>query len=149
MTRTTFLAALLAVACAPSPDLDAERTAIMAADSAWLAAIETGNVDSILSFWADDARVIAPGQPPYIGREAIRGMLVESMGIPGFSVTWHTTEVVVAPSGDVAYSFGTNAFTVPNADGGLDTLSGQGAVVWRKGADGRWRSAVDIWNESP
>lgn len=149
MTRYVPVLAWVALACAPQPDLDAERAAIAAADSAWLAAAQAGDVEATLSFWTEDARVIPPGQPAYIGHEAIRGMLNEGFGTPGFSVTWHTTDIVVAPSGDVAYSFGTNAFTVPNPDGGIDTLRGQGAVVWRKGADGRWRSAVDIWTPSP
>jgi ketosteroid isomerase-like protein len=48
-------------------------------------------------------------------------------------------------SGDMAYSFGTNAFSVPGQEGHVDTLRGQGVVVWRKMADGRWRAAVDIW----
>jgi uncharacterized protein (TIGR02246 family) len=129
---------------APRPDLDAERTAIMAADSAWQAAARAGDLEATLGFWTEDARVIAPGQPPYIGQDAIRGMLTQGFNTPGFSVTWHTTDVVVTPAGDVAYSFGSNAFIVPNAGGGVDTLRGQGVVVWRKSADGGWRSAVDI-----
>jgi uncharacterized protein (TIGR02246 family) len=119
------------------------------ADSAWLAAARSGNVDSTLSFWTSDARVIAPGQPPYAGHQAIRKMLEEGFATPGFSATWHTTEVVVTAAGDAAYSFGTNAFTVPGASGGIDTLRGQGVVVWRKGADGRWRAAVDTWTPLP
>lgn len=144
--RSLLLVALAVIACQPRPDLEAERRAILAADQAWLAAAQTDNVDSILSFWTEDARVIAPGQPPFIGRPAIRQMLVEAAALPGFSVSWHTTDVVVAPSGDIAYSFGTNVFTVPGAAGRVDTLHGQGVVLWRKGQDGRWRSAVDTWN---
>jgi uncharacterized protein (TIGR02246 family) len=149
MSRYVALVACVGLACAPQPDLGAERAAIAAADSAWLAAAQTGDVEATLSFWTDDARVIPPGQPPFVGRDAIRGMIEEGFKTPGFSVTWHTTEIVVAPSGDVAYSFGTNAFTMPNPGGGVDTLRGQGVVVWRKGGDGRWRSAVDIWTLSP
>jgi uncharacterized protein (TIGR02246 family) len=141
--------ACVALGCGPQPDLDADRAAIAAADSAWLAAAQAGDVEATLGFWTEDARVIAPGQPPYIGHDAIRGMVNEGFDTPGFSVTWHTTDIVVVPSGDVAYSFGTNAFTMPNPSGGIDTLSGQGVVVWRKGADGRWRSAVDVWTPSP
>jgi len=139
------LLALAIVGCAPRPNLDAERTAILAADSAWLGAAPSGNIDSIVSFWTDDARVIAPGQPPRVGRAAIRQMVDESSKMPGFSISWQTTDVVVGPSGDIAYSFSTNVFTVPGQAGRIDTLRGQGAVVWRKGDDGRWRSAVDIW----
>jgi uncharacterized protein (TIGR02246 family) len=146
MRRTAILLVIAAVACTPRADLDAERAAIAVADSAWLAAAQAGDVDSALSFWAEDAHVIAPGEPPYIGRDAIRQMLLDGLATPGFSVTWETTDIVVAPSGEFAYSFGTNAFTVPSPDGALATLEGQGVVVWRKGEDGRWRCVVDIWN---
>ncbi len=149
MKRRLIVLALLVPACAPRPDLDAERAAILAADSSWLSAATAGDIQTTLSFWTEDAHVISPGEAPFIGHEAIRGMLEEGFNTPGFSVSWHTTEVVVTPSGEVAYSFGTNRFTVPDASGGLDTLLGQGVVVWRKGEDGRWRSAVDIWNPSP
>jgi len=76
-------------------------------------------------------------------------MLTDGFANPAFSATWHTTDVVVTPSGDVAYSFGTNAFTVPGAGGKVDTLRGQGVVVWRKATDGRWRAAVDTWTPVP
>ena len=141
---TLFLPAMT-LACASRPNLDAEHTAILVADSAWLAAAQAKNVDSTLSFWTTDARVIGPGQPPLIGHEAIRNMVAGGFATPGFSVTWQTSDVVVGPSGDVAYSFGTNRFTVPGAGGRIDTLRGQGVVVWRKGSDGRWRAAVDTW----
>jgi ketosteroid isomerase-like protein len=57
--------------------------------------------------------------------------------------------VVVAPSGDVAWSYGTNRFTIPIAAGRIDTMLGNAVVVWRKGGDGRWRAAVDIWTPLP
>jgi uncharacterized protein (TIGR02246 family) len=147
MPRIGILLVVAVVACTPRADLDVERAAIEEADAAWLAAAQAGDVDSTLSFWAEDARVIGPGEQPYVGRDAIRQMLSDAVATPGFSVTWETTDIVVAPSGDFAYSFGTNAFTVPTPDGGLATLEGQAVVVWRKGEFGRWRCVVDIWTE--
>lgn len=145
MRRSLLALALLSTACAAEPNLATERAAIMHADSAWLAAAGSRDVDSTLSFWTDDARLMSPGEPPVVGRDAIRRMLTDGFAIPEFTASWHTTEVVVAPKGDMAYSHGTNQFTMPNQSGGIDTLRGQGVVVWRKGDDGRWRSAVDAW----
>ncbi|MEX1185898.1 MAG: DUF4440 domain-containing protein [Gemmatimonadaceae bacterium] len=142
-------AALLSVACASEPSLDTERNAILHADNAWLAAAASRNVDSTLSFWTDDARVISPGEPPIVGRDAIRKMLTDAYALPDFTVSWHTDEVIVGRGGNMAYSLGTNQFTMPNPSGGIDTLRGQGVVVWRKGDDGRWRSAVDSWTPAP
>ena len=149
MPRWFAVLVVAAVGCAPRPNLDAERTAILAADSAWLASARTQNVDSIVSFWSEDARVIGPGQAPIVGRAGIRAMVEEGLRTPGFSVSWQTSDVVVAPSGDVAWSFGPNRFTVPNAAGRIDTLLGNSVVVWRKGSDGRWRSVVDTWTPQP
>jgi len=145
MPRSAILLVIAVVACGPRVDLEAERAAIEAADAAWLAAAQAGVVDSALSFWTEDARVIGPGEAPIIGQGAIRQMLLDGLETPGFSVMWETADIVVAPSGDFAYSFGTNAFTVPTPDGNLATLEGQGVVVWRKEEDGRWRCVVDIW----
>lgn len=144
MRANIVFVSALALGCASRPDLAAERRAIFATDSAWLTAAMARNVDSTLTFWTTDGRVINAGQPPLIGRDAIRGMVAGGFATPGFSIIWHTTDVVVAPSGDVAYSFGTNVVTAPGAAGGIDTLRGQGLVVWRKGSDGRWRAAVDM-----
>lgn len=149
MRRSILAVALFTVACTAKPSLDAERAAIMQTDSAWIAAAASRNVDSTLSFWTDDARLISPGEPPIVGRDAIREMLVHAYEAPGFTVSWHTADVIVSPGGDMAYSIGTNQFTIPNAAGGIDTLRGQGVVVWRKGDDGRWRSAVDSWTPAP
>ena len=133
------------IGCTARPNLDAEHAAILRTDSAWLAAAQTDNMDSTLGFWTEDARVIAPNQPPVIGRAAIREMLLQSPQMPGFSVSWQTTDVVVGPSGDIGYSFGTNLMTLPSAAGDVDTLRGHGVAVWRKENDGRWRTAVDTW----
>ena len=149
MKALPVILSLCAVACVSKPELDGERTAIQNADRAWLAAAQARNVDSTASFWTDDAHIIGPGQPPVIGKAAIRKMLTDGFAAPAFSVAWQTTDVVVAPSGDVAYSFGTNTFTVPTATTRVDTLHGQGVVVWQKGTDGRWRAAVDTWTPQP
>ena len=149
MRQSILAVALFTLACTAEPSLEAERTAIMRTDSAWVAAAASRNVDSTLSFWTDDARLISPGEPPIVGRDAIRKMLVDAYALPNFTVAWNTTDVIVAAGGDMAYSLGTNQFTMPNAAGGTDTLRGQAVVVWRKGDDGRWRSAVDSWTPAP
>jgi len=145
MKWVTVLVATSLAACSAAPNLDVERAAVMRADSAWLAAAHARNTDSTVTFWTADARVIGPAQAPTIGHDAIRKMVADGFASPAFSVDWQTTDVVVAPSGDVAYSFGTNVFTVPGAGTQVDTLRGQTVVVWRKGEDGRWRAAVDTW----
>lgn len=145
MRLSMLVPAIVLLSCAPKPDLNSERAAVVKADSAWLAAAQARDVDSTVSFWTEDARVIGPGQPAVTGTAGVRKMVADGFANPSFSVNWKTTEVVMGPSGDVAYSFGTNQFTVPNSAGTVDTLRGNSVVVWRKDRDGRWRAAVDTW----
>ena len=148
--RRLLLASVCALAaCTAKPNSEAEQAAILKADSAWLAAVAARNIDSALSFWTADGQVIGPGQPAVVGREALRAMLALTFAMPHSSVTWSTKEVVVAPSGDMAYSLGPNLFVMPDSAGHLDSLRGQAVVVWRKGSDGRWRAAIDATTPAP
>jgi uncharacterized protein (TIGR02246 family) len=55
-----------------SPDLTTERRAVAEADGAWAAAFAAGEAERGLSYLADDAIMFPPGQPPVIGKAAIR-----------------------------------------------------------------------------
>jgi ketosteroid isomerase-like protein len=83
------------------------------------------------------------------GKAAIRKYVSESLKVPGFAITWKPSEAVVAASGDLGYTMGTNSITFPDAQGGLVSSNGRYVTVWRKEPDGRWRCVVDFWNEAP
>jgi hypothetical protein len=55
---------------------------------------------------------MAPSQPTLVGKDAIRNYVAESFKLPGFAIEWETTQVTVAPHGDVAYATGTNTTTL-------------------------------------
>lgn len=137
-------------ACAPSsPDLTAERRAVAEADSAWAAASTAGEAERSISFLADDAIMFPPGQPPVIGKAAIREFIKSSLAVPGFSVSWGTDAVQVAASGDMAYTFGRSRYTIADSAGAIQTMHAKGVAIWRKETDGQWRCVADIWNEAP
>ena len=69
--------------------------------------------------------------------------------LPGFSIRWETSAFEVAASGDMAFGLGTNVTTINDPQGKMLTERGRGVTVWRKGADGKWRCVVDIWNAEP
>ena len=130
-------------------DLSAEREELFRVDRAWAEAAAAGDVEKSVSFWSDDARVIPPGQPALVGKDAIRGYVTAAMGLPGFSIRWRTTDFVVAASGDMAYGFGTNTVTLDGVDGKPVTEHGRALTVWRKDQGGAWKCVVDIWNVEP
>jgi ketosteroid isomerase-like protein len=136
---------LLGTACQPTVDTARQAQQLLDTDRAWAEVAGAGtNLDSIVSFWTDDARVVTADQPTYQGKAAIREMVAASMAIPGFQVTWTPDSAVVSASGALGYTFGTNAFTVPDSAGNPTTMRGRYLTVWRKDADGRWRCVMDF-----
>jgi uncharacterized protein (TIGR02246 family) len=137
---------------APAADLAAARQAVRSADSAFAAAAAAHDLEGSVASLAADGMMLPPDQPPVIGRAAVREYMRQSFATPHFSVTWTTDTVIVAASGDMAYSFARSRYTFPGHSGkpgAVDTAYGKGVSVWRREADGRWRATVDIWNAAP
>lgn len=148
MNRTVSIAliSLLAASCSPTADVTQAQQALLQVDRAWAAASLSGNVDSIVSYWAEDARVVEPGQAVLQGKAAIRSMVAGSLAIPGFHIAWTPETAVVSASGDLGYTSGVNEVTAPDNTGHLTKTVGRYITVWRKGSDGRWRCIEDISN---
>jgi len=154
---TGFGAVLLVGACTPAStpatataafDQEAESAKLMARDAEWSnLATEGKDVDKVVSYWADDAVVMEPGQAPVEGKAAIKAFVTESYKTPGFRIHWVSQKPVFSPDGKMAYMRGTDEMTVPGPKGQPMTLHLQGYSVWRKDADGVWRCVVDIANE--
>lgn len=49
-------------------------------------------IERILSFWADNARLLAPGLPAICGKAALRSYVEGALAIPGFHIAWTTSE---------------------------------------------------------
>ena len=143
------LSAFTVAACQPRVSREAETMALLERDRAWARAAATGNVDSIVSFWTEDARVLLPDHPAYVGTEAIRKMVTTSLAIPGFQISWTPENAIVSASGDLAYTYGTNSVTVPDSAGHPVTTEGRYVEVWRKEKSGEWRCSIDINNTGP
>jgi ketosteroid isomerase-like protein len=131
-------------------DLERERKRLLQRDADWAALSSSGqDVDRILSFWTEDARVFAPGMPALGGKAALRSYVEGALAIPGFHITWTTSEASLSPDGQLAYLLSTNSVTMAGPEGQPVTTRGRAVTVWRREADGNWRCAVDIWNDEP
>jgi ketosteroid isomerase-like protein len=131
-------------------DLERERQRLLQRDSEWAALSSRGQeIDRILSYWTDDARVYPPGMPTLSGEAALRSYVEAALAIPGFHITWTSSEPTLSPDGQLAYMLSTNIVTMPGAEGQLVTIRGRAVTVWRREPDGEWRCAVDIWNDEP
>jgi ketosteroid isomerase-like protein len=83
-----------------------------------------------------------------LGKEAVRRYVAGAFATPGFSISWVTNHVWVAKSGDLAYSVGTDTIRLTSPEGKPVEEHNKAVAVWRKGPDGSWRCAVDIWNSA-
>ena len=130
----------------PRIDTIAEGERLMQISRDWSNYAATDSIDKILSYWADDAVIMSPGQPPIKGKKAIREMIEGSSKIPGFKISWEPFSVVVSKSGDLAYMIEQNQITVNDSLGNPITESNKSVTIWRKEDDGSWKNIVDIWN---
>ena len=152
--RTLALAAVLALgiaACTPSAaDLATAQRQLLQRDQAWSELAAAGqDVEKTAAFWADDAVILPPGQPPVQGKEAIRAFVAGAFHTPGFSIRWKSQAPSISPDGKLAYMRGTNSITAPGPNGTPVTTTARAITVWRREPDGQWRCVVDIWNDSP
>jgi ketosteroid isomerase-like protein len=142
---------MFAGGCSQPPfDAASEGRKLLQRDAEWAQAASDGkDVETIVSYWSDDAEVIEPGQPVLQGRAAIRAYVADSLKVPGFKIHWVSENPVFSPDGKLAYMPGTDEMTVPGSNGALVTMHMRGISIWRRDPDGEWRCVVDIANESP
>lgn len=115
----------------------------------WSESASSKNLEKTVSYWADDAVVMPPGQPLLKGKKAIRQMVEDSYKIPGFGIRWQPISVEVSKSGDLAYMIEKSQITVIDSLGKELTERLRGVTVWKKQADGSWKNVVDITNADP
>lgn len=141
---------MLMAACAQAPkvDLEAEKAALLATDQAW--SQSTGDLEKLTSFLADDAVFFGEGMPRISGKAAIAQAWGEMMKLPGFSIRWTAEGAAVGAGGDLGYTFGSNEISFDDAKGARVATRGKYVTIWRKQADGSWKTVVDIGNsDSP
>lgn len=101
---------LLVAGCVPTATPVTDPNALMDVDRAWSTAAAAGtNPDSVLSLWAEDARVVMAGDPTHFGKNEIRKMVEASFKAPGFHVSWVPERATIAASGDLGYTVGSSS----------------------------------------
>lgn len=131
-------------------DAAAESAKLLHRDAEWADLAVTGkDVDTVVSYWTDDAVLMESGQPAIEGKHALRAFVTASFAAPGFKIHWVSQKPTFSPDGRMAYMRAATEATVPGPKGALMTLHLQGYTVWRIDPDGQWRCVVDISNELP
>jgi len=146
MVATAALLALTAGCApkdeAPAVDLAAEEKAIWDRSAEWLKLAQAKDNAAIVdTVFLPDAITVFDGQVRN-GSAEIKASFDEEMArMPAATLTWTTTAVKLASSGDMAWE--TGAFTMdPDGEGATPAVSGNFVTVWSK-VDGIWRVAAD------
>jgi len=127
-------------------DHSADIAAIMKADSAWDKTSAAKSADGWLSFYADDAIMMPPGENACKDKASREASIQKMFATPGMSLRFQTSKVEVAQAGDQAYAIGAYQWTSKDATGKDYHETGKYCETWKKQADGNWKCVVDIWN---
>lgn len=126
------------------------RQLLIETDQAWSQAASEGkDVEKVVAFWTDDAVIVPSGAPIISGKAAIRDYVKQSFDTPGFRISWKTLDARISSDGTMGYTTAESSFTFPAADGKLETMTGRGVAIWRRGNDGQWKCVYDAWNHGP
>ncbi len=111
----------------------------------WLQAESNRNLDSALTFIAEDGVYLANDWPMLRGHEEIAGFLKAAFDMPMGKITGGTEQIEVSASGDMAYEIGRTKIRYNFASG--DTVyQTHYVVIWKKIA-GEWKAiATSVGN---
>ena len=115
--------------------------AVRDADEQWSKVAAAKDLDKTVSFYADDAVVLPPNQAAVTTKDGIRNLwkgFLESLT----DISWKTSRVEMAKSGDMGCLIGTYEMTMK--DGSKD--KGKYCEVWKKQADGKWKVSADMFS---
>jgi len=143
-TAIIFVLAVFASCNQHNIDTKAEGEKLMQVSREWSQAASTGDVEKIVSYWADTAILFSPEQAPMRGKAAIRGMVEASFKVPGFHISWEPESAIVSESGDLGYLLEHTQITVNDSTGKPVSQYYNGITIWKKQQDGSWKNVVDI-----
>jgi uncharacterized protein (TIGR02246 family) len=133
---------------APAVDVAAEAQAVRDRSAAWLTLAQANDAAGIASgIFAEDGVSLFDGDV-WIGRSAIQaGIESDYAAGPGRTITWTTSSVEVAASGELAWERGTS-ISDPDGAGEAPEQRGEYVTVWKK-VDGTWRAVADAGTNYP
>ncbi|MGP0075935.1 MAG: YybH family protein [Bryobacteraceae bacterium] len=123
----------------------ADESAVRETDAQWAKTALANDLDGAVSYYTDDASMLPPNAPIATGKQAIRAVWATMLS-PDAAVSRQVTKADVARSGELAYVMGVYQITAKNPQGKALEDRGKLVEVWKKQADGKWKTVADIFN---
>jgi ketosteroid isomerase-like protein len=134
----------LAQAAAPTQTVDVPAVE-EAAHGGYVAAVNSNDVSVLMSALTDDVVYQLPGSPEIVGKPAVRAWVADYLS--AYRTNWEKTSIGFTVSGDWAFERYTYKSTDTDRKSGVVTVDiGKGINVFHRGADGKWRVALDGWS---
>ena len=119
---------------------------IRAMDREFMDNVAAKNAARLAAVYADDARILMPGQPVITGKSEISAFWKASLDGPVEGVTLDTTHIEV--SGDLAYGFGICTLMLKPAGEAPRREKGKYVAVYRRQSAGDWKMVVDSYSSN-
>ena len=151
VSLTSLLLALLAgcnstppASTTPAVDVAAEQAKLRDLEAAWVKEVAAKDLDKIVAHYTDDAVFMGPGAPAAKGKEGVRagwkGMLNDLQ-----NMDFSADRIEISQSGDMATTQGSYAMTIMDSKTRKPVDDkGSYVTVYKKQADGNWKSIEDI-----
>jgi len=131
---------------ASAVDPQASADTVRAADAAWAKKAAARDVEGTVSYYADDAVVMAPNIAMAMDKGAERKAWGDIL-VPGADVSWSSGKVEAAQSGELVYDVGVYTVITKASKGRAQTTDGgKYLAVWKKQTDGSWKVEASTWN---
>ena len=112
--------------------------ALLAADVAWEKVYAAKDLARAVVLCDEHGSMLVPDAPVATGKEALAKAIASDFAQG--DTTWHPNKVGVARSGELGYTSGTTDLTFKDAAGKTVAKKGNYLTVWKKDADGSWKS---------
>ena len=146
LTAATAIAlTLIACSSQPADTHDADVKAIQTTETQWNKDYAAKDTTKILSHYADDAVLMAPGMPSSHGITAVSVAIKQMVADPALVLKFQSSKIEVAKSGDIGYTQGIYTMTMTDPVS-KKVINDHGSYVttYRKQADGTWKAVADI-----
>jgi ketosteroid isomerase-like protein len=155
MKRLAILLALLAIAGTTvacnnqGGNRDQDIQLLKDNETQWNQDYVARDFDKLVTYYSNDAVLMAPGMPAIQGKDAIHNALKQMVADQAFSLKFQSTRWDVAKSSDLAYTQGSYTLTLTDPrTKKVVTDHGSFVTTYRRNAEGTWKAVADIATSS-
>lgn len=138
---------VLCAACGtPSerPETSGNDAAAHQAHEAYVTAINSNNLESLLGMLTEDVVFLSAHEPVMVGKAAVRPWL--EAYLKAYKTHWDKPVQEFVVNGDWAFErYSYTSTDTPMTGGNRVTDTGWGLVIYHRDPDGKWRVARDAW----